>query len=102
MLGQSDVIKTIVSAQLSTMTIARESEWLGRMNQRTELTRQAIWFMHEVYVNPTAAFACGLVCGMALLVGSRAVWRAKRKGALFRRRNDSVYKRLSQCEDEKM
>ncbi|KAK5163562.1 uncharacterized protein LTR77_010511 [Saxophila tyrrhenica] len=95
-LGRSEVIKTIVSAKLSTVTIAEESQWLDKMNRRMETTKQAIWLMHVVYVDPTVTFACGLLCGMSLLVASRALWRSKRSSFLSRRRNGSLYKRVSQ------
>ncbi len=98
-LGRSEVIKTIVSARLSTATIAQESQWLDRMNRRTGPTRQAIWLVNMIYVNPTVTFASGLFCGMTLLVVSRALWRAKWKGLLSRRRNGSFYKQLPQCDD---
>ncbi len=94
-LGRSEVIQTVVLARLSTVTIARESEWLNRKNRRTDTTRQAIWLMRVIYINPLVSFANGLFCGMTLLVASRALWKAK----WSRRRNDSGHKQLPQYDE---
>lgn len=89
-LGRSEVTRTIASAKLSSMTVAQESEWLGRVNQRNRLAPRAAGFMYALYVNPTITFASGLSCGVVLMVSWRAFWRSRRARSLLRARRDSI------------
>lgn len=91
LLGRSETVKSIVSAKLSPLTVARESEWLEKMHQRAEVARQAVWLISRMYANPSLSFGLGLLCGITIVFATRGFWQAKRKGYFTRQRGDSLY-----------
>jgi hypothetical protein len=97
-LGRSQTVKTVVSAKLSVLTVAQESQWLEEMRKLRTIPH--LRMADVVSRSPSLMFAVGTLCGMALVFGSRAMWRGKRKRSMFSRRwGGPLYRLLSQADD---
>lgn len=98
-LGRSRIVKTVVSAKLSILTVTQEAEWLESVGRRWRAGQHNVYLTGNIPHRPGFMFGSGIVCGMALLVASRALWRAKRKGTFSRRWGEPLYKLVSQFDD---
>lgn len=98
-LGRSHIVKTVVSAKLSILTVAQESQWLEDLGQRWRSGQRNVYLASTIFNRPGVMFASGVCVGMILLVASRVLWRAKRKGTFSRRWSEPLYKLVSQCDE---
>lgn len=99
LLGRSEVVKTIVSAELSPLTMAREAEWLEKMYQRAEVARQAVWLISVMYENPLLSFGLGLLCGVTIVFAVKGFGQVRGRGYWRRGRGESFYRIVGMGED---
>ena len=104
-LGRSHTVKSDISADLSPMTVAQEAQWLYEMRYRRTGGSSAGWLSGSFTNKPGLVFWLGVLFGMLVLMGSKAVWRANQKGAFagIWRQRQPWYRLVSQHdESEKM